>query len=231
MQGSANLRIAEQLAVSVIILTRHNLRQTRCFCYIIRTCLWITNKEIVVLVRIRFNQTKISIYIINATCHLNHKWSKHFTDTLHLIRHCFISLKNCLCSCRITDQIDGIFFYIGQAVCVFRNRFCLNTAIYRRIRLPTSLKIRRKHNITSACQFHAPGIIGMSMIGTAMIDYGYGCRCFIGCVLGYVDQGTHGCSILTGQIQPFDFYATPACLKSPDQCGTNEQNCHAGSKK
>lgn len=153
-----------------------------------------------------------------------HSNSSPVQALLYKSEELFVFLQN--------NRSDWWHLFLHRTGCLrIPQPFCLNTAIYRRIRLPTSLKIRRKHNITSACQFHAPGIIGMSMIGTAMIDYGYGCRCFIGCVFGYVNQGTHGCSILTGQIQPFDFYAYPSLFEIPRSVWNKRADCHAGKQK
>ena len=142
MQGSADLRIAEQLAIPVIVFSGNNLRKTSCFCHILCTSLRIPNKEIVVLVCVGLDQTEIRVHIIDTACHLDHKRTKYLTDALDLIRHCFISLKNCLGSRRITDQIDRILLYIRQAVCVLCNTFCLDAAVYRRVGFTATLQIR-----------------------------------------------------------------------------------------
>lgn len=63
VQGSANLGITEQFSIPVVVLTGNNLRQAGCLCHILGAGLRITNKEIVVLIRIRLDQAEIGVYL------------------------------------------------------------------------------------------------------------------------------------------------------------------------
>ena len=89
---------------------------------------------------------------------------------------------------------------------VFRHKGCLISTQSRVAAaaldggLTAASEIRGQDHIAPAGQFHGPGVVGVTLVGAAMIDYDAGGGLFCGRGLGDVNQSADFCTVLAYQL-------------------------------